>query len=352
MAVIRGLCSRYPDGNEQADKAMGRIHRRQFIRVSGVALGLGLLAPFESIAQSANKMPVIGMLDAGERLKWWAAFRERLRELGYVEGKNVSFEARYAKAEPERLPALAQDLVRRNVTVIVTAGLVAALSAKRATSTIPIVMGTGADHVSLGLAVSLARPGRNITGMSSISSELTGKRLELLRELIPKLSRLAVLWQSDNLGSAASIRELESDTRSLRVELQNLGVGTTKDLEEAFAAATRERAQAIFVVGGPFLSDERQKVVDLALKHRLPSMYTGSQSVELGGLLSYGPNYPDLFRRAAVYVDKILRGAKPGDLPIEQPTKFDLVLNRKTANALGLTIPQSILLRADRVIEK
>ena len=326
------------------------MKRRQAL-VGIFGIGMWASATRVSRAQPAARTPVIGLLDAGERPDWWAALRERLRELGYVEGRNISFEARYAKGKPERLPALAQDLVGRKVDVIVTASLVAALEAKRATGKIPIVMGTGADHVSLGLVVSLARPGRNVTGMSSISSELTGKRLEILREVFPKMSRLAVLWQSENIGSAASMRELEAAARTSRVALQNLGVGTAEELADAFSAATRERAEAIFVVGGPLVTSERQRIAELALKHRLPSMHTGSQSVQVGGLLSYGPDFAEMFRRAAVYVDKILKGAKPGDLPIEQPTKFDLVVNLRTAKALGVTIPPAVLLRADRVIE-
>jgi putative ABC transport system substrate-binding protein len=291
------------------------------------------------------------MLDAGERLHWWTAFQQQLRELGYVEGRNVAFEARFASKKPEQLPALAKELVRLNVAVIVTGGTAAALEAKRATNTIPIVMATGSDHVSLGLVVSLARPGRNITGLSSISTELTAKRLDLLREVLPKMTRLAVLWHSDNIGSAPAIRDLETAARSSRVALQNLGVSTAGELADAFSAATREHADAIFVVAGPFTFPWRQTIADLALKHRLPSMHGPVEYVEAGGLISYAPSYSALFRRAAVYVDKILKGAKPGDLPIEQPTKFELAINLKTAKALGLTIPKSLLLRADQVIE-
>src|SRR5262245_7360827 len=316
-----------------------------------LSLSLGLPSPQNASAQPRPKAPVVGLLDAGERLEWWAAFRQQLRELGYVEGQNVAFEARFASKQPERLPALAKELVRLNVAVIVTGGTAAALDAKRATSTIPIVMATGSDHVSLGLVVSLARPGRNVTGLSSISSELTAKRLDLLREVLPKMTRLAVLWHSDNIGSAPAIRDLETAARSSRVALQNLGVSTAEELPGAFSAATRAHADAVFVVAGPFTFPERHRIADLALKHRLPSMHGPAEYVEAGGLISYAPSYSALFRRAAVYVDKILKGAKPGDLPIEQPTTFELVINLKTAKALGVAIPQAVLLRADRVIE-
>jgi putative ABC transport system substrate-binding protein len=316
-----------------------------------LGLSLGLASARDASAQRTAKAPVIGLLDAGERLEWWAAFRQQLRELGYVEGQNVAFEARFGRGKPEQLPALAQELVRLNVAVIVTGGTAAALDAKRATGNIPIVMATGADHVSLGLVASLARPGRNVTGMSSIHSELTGKRLELLREILPKMTRLAVLWHADNIGSAPAVRDLEAAARSSKVALQNLGVSTAKELAGAFSAATREHAEAVFVVGNPLFFAERLRIAELALKHRLPSMHGPSEFVEAGGLLSYAPSYPDLFRRAALYVDKILKGAKPGDLPIEQPTKFELVINLKTAKALGVAIPQAVLLRADRLIE-
>src|SRR5262245_53943731 len=220
------------------------MNRRQAV-VGILGFGAGLLLSFRS---GNAKVPVIGLLDAGERLEWWEAFRQQLRELGYVEGQNVAFEARYAGGKFDQLPPLAQDLVRRNVTLIVTGGTAAALDAKRATSKIPIVMASGSDHVALGLVVSLAKPGRNVTGMSSISSELTAKRLGLLREILPGMTRLAVLWHADNIGSAPAIRDLESAATSSKVVLQNLGISHPQELAGAFAAATRERAEAIFVV--------------------------------------------------------------------------------------------------------
>ena len=316
-----------------------------------LGLGVGLSVALESNAQRAAGSPVIGLLDAGETLPWWTAFRQQMRELGYAEGKNVVYESRFARGDLGRLPALAQELIRINVSVIVTIGTAAALAAKRATDTVPIVMGNGADPVSQGLAVSLARPGGNVTGVSSVAADLTGKRLQLLREVLPKLSRLAVLWQMDNSISALTIRELEAVTRSSKIVLQNMGVRTRGEMDVAFATAIREHAEAVFVVLTPLTNDELQHIADLALRHRLPSVSGTSDFVAAGGLASYGPSYSNLLRRAAVYVDKILKGAKPGNLPIEQPTTFELVINRNTAKTLRLTIPQSLLLRADRVIQ-
>src|SRR5438093_2767137 len=319
------------------------------IRVVGLSLGLPA-APASS-AQPTGKAPAIGLLDAGERLEWWAAFRQQLRELGYVEGQNASFEARFASGKFERLPEMAQELVRLKVAVIVTSGRVATQAAVRATTTIPIVTATGDDPVTAGLVASLARPGGNVTGMTSLSGELTRKRFELLREVLPKISRLAVLWHRDNPGSAVAIRDLEAAARSSKVELQFRGIKSADELIGAFSSMTREHARAVVVIADPPFFSEIRRISDLAIKHQLPSFHGVSEYAEAGGLFSYGPSYSDLFRRAAVYVDKILKGAKPGDLPIEQPTKFELVINLKTAKALGLTIPQTLLVRADEVIQ-
>jgi putative ABC transport system substrate-binding protein len=324
------------------------MNRRQAL-LALLGLSLGLPAARESSAQPTTKAPVVGLLDAGERLEWWAAFRQQLRELGYVEGQNVSFEARFASGKFERLPELAQELVRLKVAVIVTSGSVAAQAAKRATSTIPIVIATGGSEP--GLVASLARPGGNVTGVTSIGAELTGKRFEALREVLPTMSRLAVLWHRENPASALQVRELEAAARSSKLELQVFGVKSAGELAGAFSAMTQKRARAVFVIAGPLFFSERRRISDLAIKHQLPSIYGVSEYVEAGGLLSYGPSYSDLFRHAAVYVDKILKGAKPADLPIEQPTKLELVVNLKTARALGVTIPRLILLRADRVID-
>jgi putative ABC transport system substrate-binding protein len=325
---------------------MSRVRRRQFLVAVGVLLTSGLAE-----AQRPPKIPIIGLLDAGNRLEWWTAFRQQLSELGYAEGRNINIEARSAGGKLERLSVMAQELVRLDVAVIVTAGNAAALEARRATRKIPIVTATGADHVTHGLAVSFARPGRNVTGMTSITNDLTGKRLDLLREVLPGLSRLAVLWHADNLGSAGAIAVLEAAVESAKVSLQNLGVTSATEIADAFSAAARERAEAVFVVAGPLFFSERGRIAELALTHRLPTMHGPSEYVDAGGLLSYAANYVDLFRHAAAYVDKILKGAKPGNLAIQRPTKFELVVNLRTAKTLGLKIPQSLLLRADRVIE-
>ncbi len=323
------------------------MKRRQVLL--GIVAAVSLSAPFRSRAQ--RKVPVIGLLDGGERLAWWAAFRAGLRDLGYVEGKTIAIEQRLARGRLDRLPALAEELVRLPVDVIVTTSTAAALAAKRATETIPIVMATGSDHVALGLAETLAKPGGNVTGMSTVATELTNKRFELLRELYPKLSRLAVLWHRDNVGSAPAIRDLEFMARSAKVALQNLGMRKPEDVPGAFSAAVEGRAQAVYVVLSPLIYSERQNIAALALKHRLPTMHGSIEFVEAGGLASYGANYAELHRRAALYVDKILKGAKPGDLPIEEPNRFDLVLNLKPAKTIGLNIPQTMLLRAARVID-
>ena len=294
---------------------------------------------------------MIGLLDAGERLEWWAAFKQQLSDLGHVEGRTVAFEPRYAAGKVERLPALARELTHMKVRVIVTGGSVATQAALGATTTIPIVTATGDDPVATGVAASLARPGGNVTGMTSISDDLDAKRLELLREVMPKLSRLAMLWHAENPVSVRRARAVEPVAQSMKLELRRFGIGSGDELPRAFAAMTQERAAAVFVIAGPQLFADRERLAALALKHHLPSMHTQSEYVDAGGFISYGPSYPDLFRRAALYVDKILKGAKPGELPIEQPTQISLVINLKTAKALGATIPNAILLRAGRVIE-
>lgn len=297
----------------------------------------------------AVKPIVIGQLDAGDRREWWAAFREQLRELGYVEGQNVAFEARFASGKFDRLTGFAEELVRLKVAIIVTSGSAAREAAKRATATIPIVVTTSSGS-TVGIA-SLARPGGNVTGVTSIAFDLTAKRFDVLREAVPKLSRLGVLWHRDNPTSANIVRELEIASRPSKVTLQLQGVKSSDEIPSTFAVMTRERVRAIFVVSDPLFHSERKRIADLAITHKLPNIHSASEYVEAGGLLSYGPSYSDLFRRAAVYVDKILKGAKPADLPIEQPTKLELVINAKTARAIGLTIPRQVLLRADRVIE-
>lgn len=326
------------------------MNRRQAV-VAIAASALALLQSTLPRAQSGAKGPVIGLLDVGERLEWWNAFRQQMRELGYVEGRNVTFEARYAKGSIDALPALAKELVQLNVAVIVAGGGSAAVAAQRVTRKTPIVIASGAGQVSLGLASSLSRPGGNVTGLSSLNSDPMGKRVDLLREVAPKVSRLGALWHADNSPSSASVKDLEGSAARSRLAFQSLGIRSAQELAEAFAVMTRDRVDALVVVNSGLLYGERRNIADLAIKHKLPAMYGTAEYVEVGGLLSYATSYPDLYRRAAVYVDRILKGANPGDMPIEQPTTFELVINAKTARALGLAIPPSILARASRVIQ-
>jgi len=297
-----------------------------------IAFPMVLLQTVPSIAQPGTRQALVGLLDASDRSEWWDAFRQQLRELGYIEGRNVGFETRLAKGELESLPAMARELVRLKVNVIVTSGTSAALAAKRATGTIPIVMATGTDQVSLGLAASLARPAGNVTGLSTLTSELMAKRFELVHELIPNLSRLAVLWHSDNMASMASIRDLEAVAARSRVALQTIGVGSAEELTAGFSSLAREHAEALIVVQTPLMYTERNAIAGLAIKHRLPSMFGASEYVAAGGLLSYAPSYPELFRRAAVYVQKILKGANPGELPIEY--------SQRRSNLSSMRIPR------------
>jgi len=311
-------------------------------------------APVVVEAQQTGKVSRIAFLSANSRAAMSArteAFRQGLRELGYVEGGNVFIEYQYAEGQPDRLPALAAELVRLRVDVIVTEGTSATRVAKKATSTIPIVMAQDPDPVGTGFVASLARPGGNITGLSNFRPELAGKRLELLKETVPRLARVAVLGTSTTPGNAQSLRETELAASALGVQLQYLDVPSPKDIETVFGAASKGRADAVLVLASPFFLSNRPQVADLSVKSRLPAMYYTTEFVQDGGLMSYGVSTADLFRRAATYVDKILKGAKPADLPVEQPTKLELVVNMKTAKALGITIPQSILVRADRVIE-
>ena len=315
-----------------------------------VAFAMLFLGVPELRAQAGAKTTVIGLLDAGERREWWDAFREKLRELGYLEGRNVSFEPRYAKGKLEALPVLANELVQLKVAVIVTFSSAAAVAAEHATRKIPIVMASGGDQVSRGLASSLARPGGNVTGVASFSSDLMAKRFELLREIAPRSSRLAALWHADN-PSNSSVRELDLAAARARIGFQSVGFREAAELTDAFSTMTREHIDAIVVIHGALVYAERRRIADLALKHKLPAIYGSAEYADAGGLLAYGPDYPDLSRRAAVYVDKILKGANPGDLPIEQPTTFELVINAKTARAIGVAMPPSLLARANRVIQ-
>jgi len=324
------------------------INRRTFL---GTAM-VGLLAP---TAQAQPKVAKIGLLDYAAReqarIMWWKALRDRLRELGYLEGQNVVYESRWGDGRVDRLTGLAGELVNAKVDIIVTAGTEAALAAKRATSSIPIVMTTGVDPVEAGLVAGLARPGGNVTGVSSMQSEVAAKRVELVGQLLPRVSRIAILFDTDNHASELIARHTEAGANSLGISLQKVGVRSLKDADAAFSAMKRDHIAAVILMATPTFIGERRRLADLAIAHHLPMMVGAKEYAEAGGLLSYGTDYPDLFRRAAAYVDKILKGAKPGDLPIEQPTKFELVINLKTAKALGLTIPPSLLARADQVIE-
>ena len=328
------------------------MERRTFI---GIVAGGLLAAPLTGEAQQAGKVWRIGLLDYAApdpaRQVWWNAFRQQMRDLGYVEGQKVTFEPRWAQGDDERLPKLAAELVGLKVDLIVTGGQNASLAAKRATATIPIVTATGTDPVALGLAASLRQPGGNVTGMTSISSELASKRLELLRIVAPRASRIAILWDERNPATRLSVAGTEAAAKPAGLTILSVPVRSPAEIEAAFASLVRDRAGALIVVGSPAIFSHRKHLVELAMKHRLPTVVGSREYVEAGGLASYGPDYPDQFRHAAGHVDKILKGANPGDLPIEQPTKFELVINLKTAKALGLTIPPSLLQRADQVIE-
>ncbi len=320
-----------------------------------VTLVLGLLAaPLFAEAQEPANIPRIGYLDAnplsGDTARM-EAFQQGLRELGYVEGKNVVIELRSAEGKRDRLPTLAAELVHLKVDVIVTAGASTTRAAMKATTTIPIVMAQDSDPVGKGVVASLARPGGNITGLSTLAPEISGKQLELLKEILPKLSRVAVLGTSTRPGNAQALREVKLAAGAFKVELRYLDVLDPKKIETAFGAARKERADAVLVLAGRILTSHRTQIVELAVKSRLPAIYPFPVYVEAGGLMSYGVRRSDLFRRAATYVDKILKGANPAELPVEQPTKFELVINLKTAKALGLTIPPTLLLQATKVIK-
>src|SRR6266508_3527563 len=305
-------------------------------------------------AQQPTKIPRIGYLVANFPSTNPArneAFRDGLRELGYVEGKSIVIEWRYAEGNPDRLPALAAELVCFKVDVIVTAGPASTRPAKEATSAIPIVMGFDNDPVGSGVVASLARPGGNVTGLSTLAPEISGKQLELLKEIVPRLSPVAVLGTSTEPGNAQALREVEVAAGAFGVQLQHLDVRDSKDIETAFRAASKGRADAILMLNSPVLNPHRTQVVNLAVKSRLPVIYGQPEFVEAGGLMNYSASFTDLFRRAATYVDKILKGAKPAELPVEQPTKFDLMVNLKAAKQIGLTIPPNVLVRADKVIK-
>jgi putative ABC transport system substrate-binding protein len=313
-------------------------------------MGVGAIAH----AQQSTKIPRIGYLNAvspssvSDRIE---AFRQGLRELGYVEGKNIVIVSRYADGNLERLPALAAELASLKVDVIVSSGPVPTRFTKKATATIPIVMAQDSDPVGNGFVATLARPGGNITGLSTLAPELSGKRLELLKEIVPRLSRVAVFGTSTQPGNAQALKEVELAARAFGINLQYVDVLDPKDIETAFRAAGKGRADAVLMmVPSGVVNSLRKEIAELAVKSRLPATYQQSEYVEAGGLMSYGVSIDDLNRRAATYVDKILKGRKPADLPVEQPTKFELVINLKAAKQIGLTIPPGVLARADKVI--
>ena len=324
-------------------------------RTSALVLSAVLFALYvPAAAQQPAKIPRIGYLGGifpssnPDRIE---AFRQGLRELGYVEEKNIVIEWRHHEGKLDRLPALAAELVRLKVDIITTVGPPATRAAKGATATIPIVMTQDPDPVGNGFVASLARPGGNITGLSTLAPDLSGKQLELLKEIVPKLSRVAVLGDSNFPGNAEARREAELAAGAFKVQLQYLDVRSHDDIEALFRAASKERPDAILLLSSSLVFSQRTNIAQLASKMRLPVMYYAAEFVEDGGLMCYAASRADSFRRAATYVDKILKGAKPADLPVEQPMKFELVINLKTAKQMGLTIPQSVLYRADRVIK-
>ena len=321
------------------------MRRREFITLLG---GAAALWP---VAARAQKRFKIGLLDTGLGAAFAVPFMRKLVELGYVEGKNVVIERKSAEGNTERLKDLAADLVRQQVDVIVTAGTPAAFAAKKATSTIPIVLGANSDPVGVGLVESLARPGGNATGNSLMAPDLSAKRLDILHTLDPGISRFAILWDSSNPGMAARVRETRIAADQSHVLLHTVGPRNLNELDTAFADLLNARPDALLVTAETFTRQHLARILDFANDNKIPAMFEDSSYVAAGGLMSYGPDYEDVFRKAAIFVDKILKGAKPADLPIEQPTKFELVINLKTAKALGLEIPPKLLALADRVID-
>jgi putative ABC transport system substrate-binding protein len=330
---------------------MDRVQRRDFL----IAAGALLAAPLAAEAQQPAKLPRIGYLMFNSAVTGrhvLIAFRQTMRELGWIDGQNIVIETRFADGEVNRLPALAGELLLLNVDLIVAGSSAVTRASKSATTTVPIVMLASADAVGEGFVASLAHPGGNITGMTFLAGpEIAGKQLELLREIAPADSRVAVLMNPRNGSHAAFAAELKTAARKLGAQMQPVRAASPNQLEDAFAAMAKERAAALLVLTDAMFFGQRQRIADLARSGAVPTMYSQREFVDVGGLISYGPSLIDMTRRAAKHVDKILRGAKPNDVPIEQPTKFELEINMKTAKALGLTIPQSLLSRADEVIQ-
>ena len=322
------------------------------IRAFLIALAAAMLAlPLAAVAQYSKRIPQVGYLGFVENPELDEAFRKGLHERGYLEGQNVHVEYRYAEGRAERLAEVAAELVRLKVDVIVASSTQAIDAARLATKTIPIVFPVTFDPVESGYVSSLGRPGGNLTGLNPLNPVVAAKRVELLKEVIPRMARVAVLWNPTNSGSLLALKATESAAKRLSIRLQTQEARSPDDLEPAFRAATREQADALIVMPDNLFWAQRGRILTLTTKNRLPAMFDGVVYVEAGGLMSYGANVPDLYQRAAIYVDKILKGAKPADLPVEQATKFELFINLKTAKQIGLTIPPSVLLRADKVIE-
>jgi ABC-type uncharacterized transport system substrate-binding protein len=329
------------------------MKRREFITLLGGAAAASIAWPLAAIAQQSGKLRTIGFLGPNTRSgasDWVAALAQRLRELGWMEGRTVTIEYRWAEGREERLAEIAAEFVRLKVDVIVTSGTPAVMASKQATSVIPIVFATAGDPVGSGLVASLARPGGNVTGLATLVADLAGKRLELLREIVPGLGRLAIMGNASNPFTVLELDEVQAAAGTLGLEVVTLEIRRAQDIAPAFEAL-KSRADALYVCTDALANTNRIRISTSALGVRLPTMHGSRDYVEAGGLMSYGPNYPDLFRRSADYVDKILHGAKPGDIPVEQPTKYELVLNLTTAKALGLTVSPTLLARADEVIE-
>jgi putative ABC transport system substrate-binding protein len=342
-------------GKRSGQPAMNRSKQGGMARKNIIVLLVGLTLALVDLAEAQQpaRIPRIGILIAASASGYSArveALRQRLRELGYVEGKNIVIEYRYAEGKRERLPDLAAELVRLKVDIIVTTG-VAVLAAKKASPTTPIVFTGAGDPVGSGYVSSLARPGGNITGLSLMSPDLDGKRLELLKEAFPKVARVAFLWEGGGARGNLSLTEMEAVAKALGLKLLSLEVRSLDDFDSAFARAKRDGAQALITTAQSLINTQQRQVLDFAAKNRLPAMYPTSEWVEAGGLMSYAPNQADSWRRAADLVDKILKGTKPADLPVEQPTKFEFVINLTTAKQIGVTIPSNALARADRVIK-
>ena len=326
------------------------MKRREFITLLG---GAAVAWPVPTGAQQPAKLPTIGFLGAttpSAQSQWTAAFLERLRGLGWIEGRNVAIEYRWMEGRNERVAEIAAEFVQLRVDVIVVQGTAAVVGAKQATSVIPIVFALAGDPVGSGLVASLARPGGNVTGLSGQQADIAAKRLELLREVVPSLHRLAIVANVGNPYAILELGEIQGGARALGLEAATFEIRRAEDVAPAFRAL-KGRADALYVINDPLVNTNRVRIILSALGARLPTMHGSREHVEAGGLMSFGPNYPDLFRRTADYVNKILRGAKPGDIPVEQPTKFDLVVNVLTAAALGITLPPTLLTRADEVIE-